>query len=584
MSADMDTRNTHENRPLAFAFDDAPTCSMVFTFLLDPDHQRPSAINLAKLRDTLEGDASAAAHALINPMVSFFDDIIYPAFRRTTVPLVVLAEAEGERNTVLSVRWPETLAYEAESAERQRLSKEELTRIVRFQWRDSFAIFESGHVAYIVALFPCPPEGSNSRAANEYDILLLQKLVDETESVTWNDSSGSDKPLRELNAFALGTESGRDVERQEHHGTFTGVAQSRLHGLLGEKRTEGHALREILFKAGLDLGTEKPSSERFWKVDRKCLAGGIVHFDRAGGLINDIHRFKHPDPEDPKKDDRDRASADNRIKTLAGIVTNVMDFPQQDVSELRDSLDPVLRSEDLVMFNHPRFVYEFTAKSRSFDAMKDCLGACPYLLLIHLLVTYNERLLHNAEDQFARLVYGQDGVKNVRVKPLAGLFEMLEGTHLIKDQETLNDRLTIFRNLELPSIPNVFRYYSERLAFEKVGHARGLVSRRERFDALLSRYESSMRDLQALAQLRSERLINLILFAIALLAILEPIKAFDELMGTKLPDSVRHGVFLVIAGLSAVIMVYAGMKLFKDYLKRKINSLGFGSGKRKNSS
>src|SRR5687768_15663589 len=111
---------------------------------------------------------------------------------------------------------------------------------------------------------------------------------------------------------------------------------------------------------------------------------------------------------------------DRQLLAYAGIAQGVIDFPLQDRNEIADSLQPIAETESTLVFDHPRFLLEVASDWRSLREMQGTIGQCPYLLLTHLTIAYNQMLLDLAERQLETLVYGE-GEEALRARPFPDL-------------------------------------------------------------------------------------------------------------------------------------------------------------------
>lgn len=483
--------------------------AIALTFLIRCHEEggMPAGVLLQQLRQNLKHPADAALKAartaLIDPVASFLDDIIAPAFRTDTMPLLFLAQNDPAAASVLELTWPQSLTYRAEGSDAAVPGLDALVPPLRLSCCDSFALFGSGHLAYSLVLGTAVESG---RAMSEIDLLLLQKFADMTEGVSAG-SGGDMIPLMDVNCFSL------DGGAPE---TLLGCVQRRL-GMLNQG-SAGAALRRLFDAAGIKADSWSPEK---WTGEAIC--GGFVHID---GVTLPV-------------DSDGEAGA-----VLAGLCQNILDFGQQDASEMADSLKPIFdTSEQLEVFAHSRLLHEFSLHSRSFSKMAGVLGACPYLMLTHLVLVYDERLLSEAEVLLNELVYGRAAARpagnaSLRVQPLQPLFVLLEKAGWSASQpfaDSLRARLNVFRELEFPYINNIFRYQTEQGIFAAADAMRGLSSRHKRFRDVLEQYENAVRDIHDYGDVTSQRRIGLILFGLSLLSLLGFIKDVQQIF--QLPDT-----------------------------------------------
>lgn len=130
--------------------------AIAFTMLQAPAAEAAKpGLQLRELRRRLAATTvpalAGARAALVEPVASFADDIVVPVFRSDTVPLIALCTPAAAPCPELVIRWPAGLGYFAEG---ERHALPDTGAGIRFAWRDSLALFESGHVAYTFSLLP----------------------------------------------------------------------------------------------------------------------------------------------------------------------------------------------------------------------------------------------------------------------------------------------------------------------------------------------------------------------------------------------------------------------------------------------
>src|SRR5262249_1948374 len=85
---------------------------------------------------------------------------------------------------------------------------------------------------------------------------------------------------------------------------------------------------------------------------------------------------------------------------LSGFFQNIIDFFNQDSSEISDGTDPIypISAEQAAeayffRFANARCLYQVVSESRSLDVGADHIGTCPYIFLVHLTSMHNEFLI-----------------------------------------------------------------------------------------------------------------------------------------------------------------------------------------------
>ncbi|MEW6589516.1 MAG: hypothetical protein AB1418_00615 [Pseudomonadota bacterium] len=84
------------------------------------------------------------------------------------------------------------------------------------------------------------------------------------------------------------------------------------------------------------------------------------------------------------------------LKAVGGLVQNIVDLRNVDVSELGDMLDGVCTSTSTITAVHRGTLLSMNIEDRLFDHTADSIGISPYLLLPQAALLHNERLLFTA--------------------------------------------------------------------------------------------------------------------------------------------------------------------------------------------
>ena len=517
---------------------------------------------------------AALYRALVEPPLSFFRDIVDADQGPVSMPLVAaidpmrgdpgLAPAAHDVDLTL----PASLRYDAETRhvllEPARAGGD---RVLPFSFRDALAIFESGHVAYVFSLLPRP---GRPLLLSEYDVIVLEKLVNPTE--------GCEYLRRELLWGRPGTAGGSLVE----------FVNARLAAARGASSRAPNAIRDLLYAAVLERGEVLPpwawSDLRSMAVilddrdlqDATCAALAVpdpAARPAANGALERGTEGEHDRVQDldtralaagvglaPPHMPAGRGTAERTRLALAGITQGVLDFPEQDAAEIGDSLTPVLTGRDVEMFSHPRFLVEICSGSRSLAAMEGCLGCCPYVFLSHLVYAYNKRLLEEAEAYFEALRHHRRG--RFRYRPFETLGDIIHAIDFPVGRPTrllhasLRVRFELLRDLIVSYIPNVFRYRTERALYDELSARHGLRARYDTFVDWLKHYEDIVRGAHDLGQLLSDRRSNRLLLVIAVSGLLSVAKDTADLIGLG-PVAPRFTVPLVATVIALVGVVAA---------------------------
>lgn len=199
---------------------------------------------------------------------------------------------------------------------------------------------------------------------------------------------------------------------------------------------------------------------------------------------------------------------------LAGFNQNIIDFLNQDGSEVLDSLDPIYPQSDeqaaesfFVRYANPRALITFVAGSRSLEVGNDFLGTCPYAFLIHIASNHNENLAREHERAAQELLRNVRALPRRRTRDAAELFYRFRKGAYAAWQ---NNRYT-----------DIFRYDTERDVFAAVEKLRGTSRRSADLERVLSGLESETRDLEAQSLRRDEQRMNLLLGALGVFSVFQ---------------------------------------------------------------
>ncbi len=504
-------------------------------------------------------------HALVEPPLSFFRDIVDADQGPVSMPLVAAIDPVRDDPALpagahdVDVTLPDAVHYDAETRHvvLQRASAGG-PRVLPFSFRDALAIFESGHLAYVFSLVSRPAAPA---ALTEYEIILLEKLVSPTEGcehlrldIRW---ARPGAPGATLVDFV--------TERLAAARRATGPAPNAVRDLLHAFVLDpGEALAPWRW-AHLRSMAIVLDDARLQEATSAALAGADVGpLGAAGSRGVDGSAAAPHMPVGRTDSERVRLA-------LAGITQGVLDFPEQDASEIGDSLSPVLAAPGVEMFSHPRFLVEICQGSRSLAAMEGCLGSCPYVFLSHLVFAYNKQLLEEAESSFEELRLRHR--RRFRYRPFESLDDVIQGIDFPLGEPTrflhrsLRIRFELLRDLIVSYIPNVFRYRTERTLYEELSTRHGLRGRHTAFVEWLGHYESVVKGAHDLGQFLAEGRTNRLLLVIAVIGLLSVAKDTAELLGFGAP-SPRFAVPLV-AAVAALVAGVVGREAWVAIQSRR---------------
>jgi hypothetical protein len=199
---------------------------------------------------------------------------------------------------------------------------------------------------------------------------------------------------------------------------------------------------------------------------------------------------------------------------LAGFNQNIVDFMNQDASEILDSTDPIyptdLQSDEsfFVRFANPRALITYVQNSRSLETGNDYIGTCPYAFLIHVVSLHNEFLARDYEAKTFALV---DGVRKLN-----------ESRKLKRAADRFYDfRMSTYSDYVRFRYGNVFRYDTERDVFLKMEELRGTTRKEGFLEVLVTNTESQTRDLEARISKGEEQTVSLTLGALGLFGLFQ---------------------------------------------------------------
>jgi len=216
---------------------------------------------------------------------------------------------------------------------------------------------------------------------------------------------------------------------------------------------------------------------------------------------------------------------------LSGFNQNIIDFMNQDASEILDSTDPLYPDIDdpaeerfFVRFANHRALTTYVPASRSLEIGNDYIGTCPYAFLIHVLAIHNEyldrlheeattRRLKSIEEDVEKIEFGIEELNsglNINTRTTSRWLRNAEKSQekqKEKNVETLSKRLNNVESLINKTklahyqeylryrYPNPFRYDTEHAVFEKLEIIRGTNRKQHTLQAALTNIEDQASDL-----------------------------------------------------------------------------------------
>lgn len=197
---------------------------------------------------------------------------------------------------------------------------------------------------------------------------------------------------------------------------------------------------------------------------------------------------------------------------LSGFNQNIIDWLNQDTSEILDSLDPIYPTEDLeaderffVRYANHRGLLTYVSGSRSLEIGNDYIGTCPYAFLIHVLAMHNEFLARDHEqrtaDALARINRDVEMLRDACDPAVTdndcGDTETLDSAVLSGkiEQEINHLKRDSYLKYERHRYLNIFRYNTEGDVFKTMAERRGTEWRGQAMDKALETLEEYAADI-----------------------------------------------------------------------------------------
>ncbi len=228
-----------------------------------------------------------------------------------------------------------------------------------------------------------------------------------------------------------------------------------------------------------------------------------------------------------------------RYLFLSGFIQNIVDFMNQDASEVLDSTDPVypatLEQEEesfFIRYASQRSIIQFVPGSRSLQTGNDFLGTCPYVFLVHVLALHNEFLVRDYERQAEALTLDVEKFNaQARLSRAADRFYKFRTGDYTKYQKH--------------KYANVFRYDTERDLFEAVEARRGTRRKDEYLNAIVTNLEAQTRDLEGRLRSKVDRQFSLLLAAVSVFSVLQVLYQVLDISTRGIYDVSSHPIGLI---------------------------------------
>lgn len=232
---------------------------------------------------------------------------------------------------------------------------------------------------------------------------------------------------------------------------------------------------------------------------------------------------------------------------LAGFNQNIIDWTNQDASEVLDSLDPIYPSSEeqqnegfFFRYANPRCLITYVQRSRTLEVGNDFIGTCPYAFLIHVLAMHNERLTRDQEKlAFAVVEKVNSYLHAAQTVPSGRKHEV--GTLIREAEEWINwYRMAAFEHFDRHRYVNPFRYDTERDVFDALEQLRGTSRLATALDKAFAALDESTRDLErvrAAAEAdedeRHDRFITMVFGFVGLAGLAQVVLQIDQMLSDK---------------------------------------------------
>lgn len=200
---------------------------------------------------------------------------------------------------------------------------------------------------------------------------------------------------------------------------------------------------------------------------------------------------------------------------LSGFNQNIIDFMNQDTSEILDSIDPIYPESNIqsderffVRYANHRGMTTYLPRSRSLETGNDYIGTCPYAFLIHVLALHNEFLARGHEARSLARIARIERLVGREQRPLPALLgdlvtrldaeEPLVGrTSYDRSEMAINQaKFAEYKEYERYRYENPFRYDTERTVFSALEELRGTKRKKEALALAVATLEDHASDLQ----------------------------------------------------------------------------------------
>jgi hypothetical protein len=247
---------------------------------------------------------------------------------------------------------------------------------------------------------------------------------------------------------------------------------------------------------------------------------------------------------------------------IAGFNQNIIDFMNQDASEILDSIDPIYPVTEeqadesfFVRFANQRAMTTYVKSSRSLESGNDYIGTCPYAFLIHAVSLHNEFLTRDYEQSAFQLV---SEVETLNQKKR--LTKAAEKFYAFR----MHDFGDYHRDLYL----NVFRYDTERDVFEAIEQLRGTERKSKYLAQLIDNLEDQTRDREARIAKEDEATLTIGLGALGFFKLAfewaKQLERFGE-KGKAYARLMADGALYFSIGFTVLLLLFIAWRLLRRW-------------------
>lgn len=517
-------------------FRDLDSAAVTFAFELvakpaNTKNRHRTAYRLLALSEALK-EEEELHELLVEPVRSFLDDVTNGPPGVNGRPLLFLASGAdpGDPSRHVTLVRPRHWTYEYEGRVTQ-LNVPDYRLRTEMQLRDSFSVFESGRIYYVLTLI-CPVGAT----LDEYAAIHFEQLVLERERAEQPDYLGFEwAGMGRLSLLGLVNARLESLRRAPVGSVLNGIKDIlKPYGLMSPAQIDERIDRSRIANLCVAIEHEAlfaTAEHTYALFDRTNFCAPPPPSELVASADN-----RWGDTTNAVPPDELHAQEDNSIPrsalVIAGLATGVPDFPWQDDSEVHDSTRATERSTEGMLFTHPRFMLEIGKSWRSFRECGDDLGTCPYLLMTWLVCVHDEQTVAEMEQMLEEMIYDPAGTldklpksQRFRAEPLADVMELLKGASSPWGQKTgvqernLTKRLQLFRWESIHRCGDMFRYPKEKEALAAIREATGTAGRFDEVHETLDRLENLVEDVESLASSYAERRTNRLLAALAVLGL-----------------------------------------------------------------